>query len=123
MKRVGIYGWSYGGYLTLMGLAQYPDVFKVAVAGAPVTSWELYDTGYTERYMGLPESNFSAYQQSSVLSYVHQFPDEEGRLLIVHGLLDENVHFTHTTQFISALVKAGKPHTLQVRKDRFDFKV
>jgi len=144
MDRVGIYGWSYGGYLTLMGLVQFPNIFKVAVAGAPVTSWDLYDTGYTERYMGLPSSNLSAYQRrlfltfqlpfslrtssrtpkqlyhvfsfhSSVLSHIHLFPEEEGRLLIVHGLLDENVHFTHTAQLINALVKAGKPHSLQVR--------
>lgn len=76
MDRVAIHGWSYGGYLSLMGLIQYPDVFKAAIAGAPVTNWELYDTGYTERYMDLPEENKQGYSAGSVLSYVQQFPDE-----------------------------------------------
>ncbi|XP_064470820.1 dipeptidyl peptidase 9-like [Ornithodoros turicata] len=114
INRIGIHGWSYGGYLTLMGLAQRPDIFKVAVAGAPVTSWNLYDTGYTERYMDTPANNVSGYLKGSVLAYVNQFPTEQNRLLIVHGLMDENVHFTHTSQLVSALVKAGKPYQLQV---------
>lgn len=114
MSRVAIHGWSYGGYLSLMALAQRPDIFKLAVAGAPVTQWNLYDTGYTERYMGLPEANREGYHRGSVLSHVSQFPDEEGRLLLIHGLMDENVHFTHTTSLVQALVKAGKPYRLQV---------
>jgi len=65
-----------GGYLTLMGLIQHPDVFKVAIAGAPVTNWEYYDTGYTERYMDLPENNKQGYVAGSVLSYIHKFPEE-----------------------------------------------
>ena len=65
-----------GGYLSLMGLIQYPHVFKVAIAGAPVTSWEYYDTGYTERYMDLPENNKQGYVAGSVLSYINQFPEE-----------------------------------------------
>ncbi|XP_014248526.1 dipeptidyl peptidase 9 isoform X1 [Cimex lectularius] len=114
MSRVAIFGWSYGGYLSLMGLAQYPDLFKVCIAGAPVTSWSLYDTGYTERYMDLPTNNLQGYKAGSILSYVHQFPDEENRLLIVHGLIDENVHFTHTSSLINQLVRKGKPYQLQV---------
>lgn len=114
LSRVAIHGWSYGGYLSLMGLAQRPDIFKVAIAGAPVTSWELYDTGYTERYMGSPQDNPQGYRRGSVLSYVSQLPSEQNRLLIVHGLMDENVHFTHTSQLVAALVKAGKPYQLQV---------
>jgi dipeptidyl-peptidase 9 len=114
INRIGLYGWSYGGYLSLMGLANYPNLFKVAIAGAPVTSWELYDTGYTERYMELPENNPQGYKEGSVLSYVQQFPDEEDRLLIIHGLVDENVHFVHTSQFINAMIKAGKPYQLQL---------
>ncbi|XP_052132505.1 dipeptidyl peptidase 9 [Frankliniella occidentalis] len=114
MKRVGIMGWSYGGYLSLMALAHYPHIFKVSVAGAPVTNWSLYDTGYTERYMDLPEYNQQGYKKGSVLTYVNQFPDEENRLLIIHGLIDENVHFLHTSQLINLLVKAGKPYQLQV---------
>ncbi|CAH1788869.1 unnamed protein product [Owenia fusiformis] len=112
--RVAIHGWSYGGYLALMGLSQRPDIFKLAIAGAPVTSWALYDTGYTERYMGTPQTNSEPYKAGSVLEYVDKFPNEENRLLIVHGLIDENVHFLHTSSFVNALVKACKPYTLQV---------
>jgi dipeptidyl aminopeptidase/acylaminoacyl peptidase len=75
MGRLAITGWSYGGYLSLMALAQYPDVFKMAIAGAPVTQWELYDAAYTERYMGLPSENEEAYRASNVLAYVDQFPN------------------------------------------------
>lgn len=84
------------------------------MAGAPVTSWELYDTGYTERYMDLPDRNPVGYKQGSVLSYINQFPDEEDRLLIVHGLNDENVHFVHTAELLNYLVRAGKPYQLQL---------
>lgn len=73
-----------------------------------VTSWEFYDTGYTERYMDLPENNRQGYIAGSVLSYVHKFPDEANRLLLIHGLIDENVHFYHTSQLISQLIKANK---------------
>uniref|UniRef100_A0AAG5CY88 Dipeptidyl peptidase 9 n=1 Tax=Anopheles atroparvus TaxID=41427 RepID=A0AAG5CY88_ANOAO len=114
MDRVAIHGWSYGGYLSLMGLVQYPEIFKVAIAGAPVTSWEYYDTGYTERYMDLPDNNRSGYAAGSVLSYIQKFPDEDNRLLIIHGLIDENVHFYHTSQLVNRLVRANKPYQLQV---------
>ena len=75
LDRIAITGWSYGGYLSLMGLAQYPNLFKMAIAGAPVTQWELYDAAYTERYMGLPQDYPEAYKNSNVTSYIHQFPD------------------------------------------------
>ncbi|XP_031832018.2 dipeptidyl peptidase 9 [Nomia melanderi] len=114
LNRIALHGWSYGGYLSLMGLIQYPGVFKLAIAGAPVTSWNFYDTGYTERYMDLPQNNPHGYMTSSILTYVDKFPDEENRLLIIHGLIDENVHFFHTSQLIDALVKSGKPYQLQV---------
>ncbi|KAI8881153.1 alpha/beta-hydrolase [Backusella circina FSU 941] len=114
MSRLAITGWSYGGYLSLMALAQYPEVFKMAIAGAPVTQWELYDAAYTERYMGLPFENASAYEKSSVLHYVDGFPEKENRLLIAHGLIDENVHFLNTESLVSELVKLKKPHYLQV---------
>ncbi|XP_065157715.1 dipeptidyl peptidase 9-like [Atheta coriaria] len=114
LRRVAIHGWSYGGYLSLMGLVQHPDVFKLAIAGAPVTNWMLYDTGYTERYMDLPENNQQGYDEGSVLNYINKFPEEENRLLIIHGLIDENVHFYHTSQLINSMVKAGKPYQLQI---------
>ncbi|EDV25262.1 uncharacterized protein TRIADDRAFT_24254 [Trichoplax adhaerens] len=114
LSRVAIYGWSYGGYLALMALAQQPDMFKIAIAGAPVTDWELYDTGYTERYMSLPEFNFLGYANGSVINFRNRFPDQPNRLLLVHGLNDENVHFTHTSTLINSLVGASKPYTLLV---------
>ncbi|EDV91234.1 dipeptidyl peptidase 9 [Drosophila grimshawi] len=114
MERVAIHGWSYGGYLSLMGLVQYPEIFKVAIAGAPVTNWEFYDTGYTERYMDLPQFNEAGYTAGSVLNYVHAFPEEDNRLLLIHGLIDENVHFYHTSRLISALNKANKPYALHL---------
>lgn len=88
---------------------------QVCIAGAPVTSWELYDSGYTERYMDLPKNNPVGYKEGSVLTYAHQFPDEVGRLLIVHGMSDENVHFVHTAELLNALIRWGKPYQLQVR--------
>lgn len=107
--RVGIFGWSYGGYLSAMCLARGGGVFKAAVAGAPVTSWDGYDTCYTERYMGTPLSNPDGYKSSSVMEHAAQI---EGSLLLVHGLVDENVHFRHTARLIDALIQHRKPHEL-----------
>jgi dipeptidyl-peptidase-4 len=108
-SRVGIYGWSYGGYMTLMALLKAPDVFSVGVAGAPVTDWDGYDTAYTERYMGTPENNPDGYRESSVLTHVANL---RGRLLLVHGMTDENVHFRHTARLIVALTAAGRDYEL-----------
>eukprot|EP00931_Biecheleriopsis_adriatica_P008359 TRINITY_DN109561_c0_g1_i1.p1 TRINITY_DN109561_c0_g1~~TRINITY_DN109561_c0_g1_i1.p1 ORF type:complete len:857 (+),score=180.08 TRINITY_DN109561_c0_g1_i1:43-2613(+) len=110
-SRVGIYGWSYGGYLSAMCLAKASDVFKCAVAGAPVTSWDGYDTCYTERYMGTPASNKIGYKSSSVMEHVGTM---RGDLLLVHGLIDENVHFRHTARLINALIAAQKPYELML---------
>ena len=112
--RVGVYGWSYGGYMTLMCLCRAPDVFKMGVAGAPVTHWDGYDTHYTERYMGTPDSNPDGYRVSSVMSHVENL---RGSLLIVHGLIDENVHFRHTARLINSLIKARKPYELHLFPD------
>ncbi|MDD5370759.1 MAG: S9 family peptidase [Anaerolineaceae bacterium] len=113
-KRVGIYGWSYGGYLSAMSLARAPETFQVAVAGAPVTHQGGYDTHYTERYMGLPQKNPEGYQDSSVMAHVENMI---GNLLLVHGLIDENVHFRHTARLINALIRAHKPYELLVFPD------
>lgn len=110
-SRVGVYGWSYGGYLAAMCLCRAPDVFHVAVAGAPVTSWDGYDTHYTERYMGLPADNPSGYRESAVFDHV---PNLRGNLMIVHGLIDENVHFRHTSRLINKLIAAGKEYDLLI---------
>ncbi len=112
--RVGIYGWSYGGYMALMCLARAPETFKVAVAGAPVTHWDGYDTHYTERYMGTPQSNPAGYAVSSVMAHVDKI---QGQLLLVHGLIDENVHFRHTARLINALIRARKPYALLLFPD------
>jgi dipeptidyl-peptidase-4 len=113
-KRVGIYGWSYGGYLAAMCLARSPDTFRVAVAGAPVTHWDGYDTHYTERYMGTPSTNPDGYRLSSVIANVSGIV---GRLLLVHGLIDENVHFRHTARLINALTRERKPYELLLFPD------
>jgi dipeptidyl-peptidase-4 len=113
-ERVAIYGWSYGGYMAAMCLARAPDTFSVAVAGAPVTHWDGYDTHYTERYMGTPESNPDGYVVSSVLHHVENIT---GKLLLVHGLIDENVHFRHTARLINALIAARKPYDLLLFPD------
>jgi dipeptidyl-peptidase-4 len=107
--RVGIYGWSYGGYMTCRALLRAPDVFQVGVAGAPVTFWEGYDTHYTERYMGRPSTDAAAYQASAVLPAVEAL---RGQLLLIHGLVDENVHTRHTVRLLTALIAAGKQFEL-----------
>jgi dipeptidyl-peptidase 4 len=106
IARVGIYGWSYGGYMTLLALLKAPDVFKAGVAGAPVTFYEGYDTAYTEKYMSTPQRNPDGYRRGSPLSYVDRL---QGKLLLIHGMIDENVHFRHTARMMQALIDAGKP--------------
>jgi dipeptidyl-peptidase 4 len=113
-ERVGVTGWSYGGYMAAMCLAKAPDVFKVAVAGAPVTHWDGYDTAYTERYMGTPQENPDGYREGSVMAHVQHI---RGKLLLVHGLLDENVHFRHTARLMNALNRARKPYDLLLFPD------
>ncbi|CAK8567583.1 unnamed protein product [Lathyrus sativus] len=112
--HIGLYGWSYGGYLSAMTLSRYPDFFKCAIAGAPTTSWDGYDTFYTEKYMGLPSENKSGYTRGSVMNHVHKL---KGSLLLVHGMIDENVHFRHTARLINALVAAGKIYELIIFPD------
>ncbi len=104
-ERIGIYGHSYGGYMSIMAMFKAGNYFKAGVAGAPVTDWALYDTHYTERYLGHPASNKTGYQQSSVFPYVK---DYQGNLLIYHGMADDNVLFTHSTKLYSELQKQGK---------------
>lgn len=108
-QRIGIYGWSYGGYMTLMCLLKAPELFKVGVSGAPVTAWDGYDTAYTERYMGTPQQNPDGYAAGNVMNHIENL---QGRLLLVHGMLDENVHFRHTARLTNALNRARKPYDL-----------
>ena len=104
-KRVGIYGWSYGGYMTLYSLLNAPDVFRAGIAGAPVTNWRNYDTIYTERYLGLPAENPEGYRASSAVEYAAKL---KAKLLIVHNIEDDNVLFQNTVQMADALEQAGK---------------
>jgi dipeptidyl-peptidase-4 len=109
-NRVAINGWSYGGYMTLMCLCLAPEVFKVGVAGAPVTHWDGYDTHYTERYLGTPQANPDGYERSAVMGHVDGLRDRH--LMLVHGLIDENVHFRHSARLINALIAARIPYEL-----------
>ena len=105
LARVGIFGWSFGGYFAAMAVMQRPDVFRAAMAGAPVADWRDYDTHYTERYLGLPDADLRAYEASSVLTYV---PRLARPLLLVHGTVDDNVYFLHSMKLADALFRAGK---------------
>lgn len=107
--RIAIYGHSYGGYMTLMSLFTAGEYFAAGVAGAPVTDWALYDTHYTERYMGTPQADGEAYRASSVFPYVDGLEDP---LLLYHGMADDNVLFTNSTRLMTALQEAGKPFEL-----------
>ncbi len=109
MTRVGIYGWSFGGYFAAMAVMRHPEVFHAAMAGAPVADWRDYDTFYTERYLGLPQANPKGYDASSVLTYAARL---ERPLMLVHGTTDDNVYFLHSMKIADALFRAGK---------RFDF--
>jgi dipeptidyl-peptidase-4 len=107
--RVAIRGWSFGGYLAALAVLRRPDVFHAAVAGAPVTDWRLYDTHYTERYLGYPGENGAAYERCSLLGDAAKL---ERPLLIIHGLADDNVVAAHTLRLSSALLAAGRPHSV-----------
>jgi dipeptidyl-peptidase-4 len=104
-KRIGIWGWSYGGHMTLHAMFEAEDDFKVGFAGGPVTDWRYYDTIYTERYLGLPQKNEKGYQDSSPVKYAGQL---KGKLLIAHGTGDDNVHYANTLAVINDLIEAGK---------------
>jgi dipeptidyl-peptidase-4 len=105
--RVGIRGWSFGGYLAALAVLRRGDVFHAGIAGAPVTDWRLYDTHYTERYLGNPAVNDAPYAATSLMNDAHSL---ERPLLLIHGLADDNVVAAHTLQLSSALLAAGKPH-------------
>ena len=106
-SRVGIRGWSFGGYLAALAVLRRSDLFHAAVAGAPVTDWRLYDTHYTERYLGNPAIDASTYEATSLFNDAEHLQQP---LLLIHGLADDNVVAAHTLQLSSALLAAGKPH-------------
>ena len=114
-KRIGIWGWSYGGYTTIMSLLKGGDTFKAGVAVAPVTDWRHYDSIYTERHMDLPATNASGYEVGSTLNFAEQL---YGRLLLIHGSSDYNVHMSNTMQFAHQLQRLGKDFDLMIYPDK-----
>lgn len=112
---VGIYGTSYGGYVSALALLRHPEVFHAASAMSPVTDWRQYDTIYTERYMWIPQENQGGYDAGSAMPYVDKL---RGRLMLYYGTADNNVHPNHTMQLIQALQRAGKSFEVQVGPDR-----
>jgi dipeptidyl-peptidase 4 len=109
LSRVAIRGWSFGGYLAALAVLRRPDVFHAAVAGAPVTDWTLYDTHYTERYLGNPTEDPAPYQQSSLIDDAAKLSRP---LMLIHGLADDNVVVAHTVRLSGALLAAGRPHSV-----------
>lgn len=109
LDRVGVYGWSFGGYMAALAVLERPDLFKVGVAGAPVTDWLYYDTHYTERYLGVPSEDAEPYRASSLVAKADQL---QRPLLLIHGIADDNVYFAHTLLLADALFAAGKDFDL-----------
>ncbi|NEV94419.1 S9 family peptidase [Psychroflexus sp. YR1-1] len=114
--RIGIWGWSYGGFMSTNAIFQANDVFKAAIAVAPVTSWRFYDTVYTERYMTTPQENPSGYDDNSPITHVDEF--DKGNYLLVHGSGDDNVHVQNSMQLIEALVQANKQFDWRIYPDK-----
>jgi dipeptidyl-peptidase-4 len=112
LSRVAIRGWSYGGWLAGLAVLRRPDVFHAGIAGAPVADWRLYDTHYTERYLGDPAANPAVYAHSSLVTDegLSAPADPHRPLMIVHGLADDNVVVAHALRLSSALLAAGRPH-------------
>ncbi len=110
--RVAIRGWSFGGYLAALAVLRRPDVFHAAIAGAPVTDWRLYDTHYTERYLGDPDRDKDAYDRCSLISPAERSVVSRRPLMLIHGLADDNVVVAHTLRLSAALLAAGYPHTV-----------
>lgn len=108
LDRVGVYGWSFGGYFAALAVLARPDFYKVGMAGAPVTDWRDYDTAYTERYLGMPDAQAHVYDMNAVTTYAAQ-PSTHRPLLVVHGTADDNVYFVHGLKLVEALAKAGRP--------------
>jgi len=113
--RIGIWGWSYGGYMTCTAMLNAADVFRAGFAGSPVTDWRQYDTIYTERYMGLPQENAEGYKQSSPVAHVGKL---KGKLLIAAGTGDDNVHFANTVEFSEKLIETGGYAEIQIYPGR-----
>ncbi len=114
-SRIGIWGWSYGGFMSSNCILKGADVFKMAIAVAPVTNWRFYDTVYTERYMQTPQENASGYDENSPINHVEKL---KGKLLLIHGSGDDNVHFQNSMQMMEALIQANKQFDSQIYPDK-----
>lgn len=113
--RIGIWGWSYGGFMSTNAILKGNDVFSMAIAVAPVTSWRFYDTVYTERYMRTPQENASGYDENSPLSHAEKL---EGDYLLIHGGGDDNVHVQNSMRMVEELVQANKQFDWAIYPDR-----
>ncbi|OQX97403.1 MAG: hypothetical protein B6I24_08945 [Bacteroidetes bacterium 4572_128] len=114
-NRIGIFGWSYGGYMSSSCLFKGNDVFKMAIAVAPVTNWRYYDNIYTERYMAKPQDNSFSYDDNSPINHVHKL---KGKFLLIHGMGDDNVHFQNSVELSEKLVQANKQFTEHFYRNR-----
>ena len=114
-NRIGIQGWSYGGYMSSLAITKGADIFSLAIAVAPVTNWRYYDNIYTERYMQTPQENPNGYDENSPINHVEKL---KGHYLLIHGSADDNVHVQNTMEMVSALVKANKQFDLFIYPDR-----
>ena len=114
-ERIGMFGWSYGGYMTSLAMTKGADIFKMGIAVAPVTNWRFYDSVYTERYMQTPQENENGYDENSPINHVSKL---KGAYLLVHGSADDNVHYQNTMRMIEALVQANKQFDLFIYPDK-----
>jgi dipeptidyl-peptidase 4 len=115
LERVAIRGWSFGGWLAALAVLRRPDIYRCGIAGAPVTDWGLYDTAYTERYLGLPDDGGEVYPHHSLITMAGEppaDPDEARPLLLIHGLADDNVVAAHTLRLSAAMLASGRPHAV-----------
>jgi dipeptidyl-peptidase-4 len=114
LSRVGVFGWSFGGYFSALSVLRRPDVYKAAFAGAPPADWRDYDTAYTERYLGLPDANAAAYDDASLLTWAKRppGPGPSPRLFVAHGTADDNVYFLNSLKLADALERAHRPFEL-----------
>lgn len=115
-SRIGIWGWSFGGYMSSNALFKGNDVFKAAIAVAPVTNWRFYDTVYTERFMRTPQENASGYDNNSPINHVDKF--KNGKFLLIHGTADDNVHAQNAFELAEALVQANKDFEVMYYTDK-----
>ena len=114
-SRIGIWGWSYGGYMSSLCLFKGADVFKTAIAVAPVSNWRYYDSIYTERYMGLPQDNAAGYDENSPINHTDKL---KGNYLLIHGTADDNVHFQNAVEMVDALIASDKQFDFYIYPDR-----